>query len=118
MTIRDGLALDHLNASIPAEDFETLALVLAGQPGINREKVQAGDNGWEGLYAYTRAGGYFEFLRGTHRQSGLGIAISSYVSHAMDARKLREELPELPWKTGTRTLENGQPWFDFLSLGN
>ncbi len=118
MTIRDGLALDHLYVSIPEKDFNTLALIFASQPGINREKVQAGDNGWEGLYAYTRAGGYFEFLRGTHRQGSLGIAISSYVSHAMDARKLREELPELLWKTGTRTLEDGKPWFDFLSLGD
>lgn len=117
MAIRDGLVLDHLYVSIPEDDFDSLASVLASHSGIDRKVVNAGDASWEGIYAHHRIGSYFEFLRG-RRDGGFGIAISAARQHTMDARKIVGDLPDLQWQKGTRYRLNNEPWFDWLSLGD
>jgi hypothetical protein len=117
VSIRDGLVLDHLYVAIPEVDFETLSQLLGGRPGIVRNAIKSGNDAWEGLYARSRTGAYFEFLRG-RREGGLGIAFSAPYGNYLDVRRIRDELSDLAWRSGTRVWADGAPWFDWLSLGD
>ncbi|MCM2279138.1 MAG: hypothetical protein NDJ89_13765 [Oligoflexia bacterium] len=117
MGIENQLVLDHFYISLDAESFDSLLPLTAGLKNAVHSKVQTDNGSWEGIYIKCRTGCYFEILK-ERRPGGLGIAISPIYPHYVDAAKICERYPALPWRSGTRRLPDGQPWFDWLTLGD
>lgn len=117
MSVKFGLALDHFYVGIEAEAFDLLVPWIKDISGVKHSTARTGEDEWEGLYFSTRTNAYFELLR-ARREGCIGIAFTSVSPFYLDARKIAEELPDLPWNTGTRINPDGKPWFDWFTLGD
>lgn len=115
--IQSSLVLDHIYIDLPSEDFDALTKLTNYIKGCEHSHVKSSDDAWEGLYISTSRGSYFEFLR-ERRPGGLGIAMRLPKDSMLDAREIVRELPQLAWQAGRRDYLDGDPWFDWLSLGD
>ncbi len=117
MAVRNRLVLDHFYIGLDDDAFEKLLPLTQLFKNCEHSKVTSGAESWEGIYLQSRTGAYFEIVR-DREVHGLGLALSAAKPQYTDTRKIVEELPELPWKTGTRVDEGGAPWFDWITLSD
>lgn len=115
MSVKYGLALDHIYMGLEDAAFDLLVHWITQLRGVTHSLIRSGDEQWEGIYFSTRTNAYFEFLR-KRREGCIGIAFSSISPFYLDARKIVDELPELPWRNGSRVTAEGKPWFDWFSV--
>jgi len=114
MGVRESLVLDHFYLGLAEADFDRLIQLKDLLGATSHAKVVTKGDAWEGVYVGCRTRTYFEVLR-DRRHGGFGICLSPYNLLSVDANRIREDLPEFPWRHGTRVADDGQPWYDWLA---
>ncbi len=114
---RTHLVLDHFYISLEPNDFLPFIETANFFSRCEHIHVKSSDDAWEGVYLSSKTGAYFEVLN-ERRLGGLGIAFRSKSQNEWNIRNILKELPLLKWKFGTRSTAKGDPWFDWVSLGD
>lgn len=112
-TIQKNLLFDHLYFSANDEEFEEIKQIFTRFECVSHSVTKADDDSWEGVYVFTRGQSYFEVLK-NRRSKGIGIAMSPFNPITQDARHIKLDLPNMPWKEFLRKLE-GKNWYTALS---
>ena len=115
--IKDGLCLDHFYVSFSPKEIKELKFLTKSLSRCVYRRVRSGNSSWAGIYPGSNIGSYFEMIAHGPGITPLGIAASSANLQYLDARKIRSEMPHLPWMKGKRLWKKTKKtWFEWVGL--
>lgn len=112
--VRDHLVLDHFYLTLEERQIQALRGLEKRMKRCYYSATTAGKRSWAGLYIYSNIGSYFEMI--PHRiVPRLAFAFRTGPNDFVDCRKMRSELPHLPWQGGkTLWRKTKKVWFNWL----
>jgi hypothetical protein len=113
-SVRDHLVLDHFYLTLSERQIEALRGLEKQMKRCYYSETTAGKRSWAGLYIYSNIGSYFEMLP-NRKVPRLAFAFRTGPNDFVDCRKMRAELPRLPWQGGkTLWRKTKKVWFNWL----
>jgi hypothetical protein len=112
--VQDHLVLDHFYLTLEDRQIQALRDLERRMKRCYYSATTAGNRSWAGLYLYSNIGSYFEMI--PHRiVPRLAFAFRTGPNDFVDCRKMRSELPHLPWQGGkTLWRKTKKVWFNWL----
>jgi hypothetical protein len=112
--VRDHLVLDHFYLTLPETQIQALRELEGHLKRTYYSATTAGKQNWAGLYIYTNIGSYFETIP-SKNVARLAFAFRTGPTHFVDCRRMRAELPHLPWQGGKIFWRKTKKvWFNWL----
>ncbi len=112
--VRDHLVLDHFYLTLEERQIQALRQLENLISRCYYSATTAGNRSWAGLYIYTNIGSYFEMIP-NRKVPRLAFAFRTGPNDFVDCRKMRTELPHLPWQGGkTLWRKTKKVWFNWL----